>query len=73
MCYNIFVLKGGEQMKYNELIRFLKKNGCKFRDHGTNHDNWISKNGNVFQIPRHSGKEVPIKTLNSILKEAGLK
>lgn len=60
-------------MKYSELKRLLKKNGCKFRDNGTNHENWIGKSGNVFQVPRHNTQEVNPTTLNSILKSAGLK
>jgi predicted RNA binding protein YcfA (HicA-like mRNA interferase family) len=60
-------------MKYNELTRLLKKNGCKFVRHDTNHDRWKSKNGVEFEIPRHSGQEVRPGTLNSILKAAGLK
>lgn len=60
-------------MKYNELTRLLKKNGCKFFRHDTNHDRWISKDGTEFQVPRHSGQEVKVKTLHKILKDAGLK
>ena len=61
-------------MKISELIKLLKKNNCKLYRHKTNHDEWINLNtGNTFLVPRHFGKEVKSGTLDSILKEAGIK
>ena len=61
-------------MKTSELTKLLKKNGCYLTDHGTRHDEWYSpKTGKHFNVPRHSSQDVKIKTLNSILKDAGLK
>ena len=61
-------------MKQSELIRRLKKYGCKFQSHATNHDWWINpENGCRSQIPRHKTQDVPQKTYESILKQLGLK
>ena len=62
-------------MKTSELVKLLKKSGhCHFAEHGKEHDKWHSdKTGKDFMVPRHPGKEIPKGTLNSILKDAGLK
>lgn len=61
-------------MKYSELKKLLKKNGCRFLKDGTRHDIWINeKTGRKFTVPRHQSHEVAESTLNSILKSAGLK
>ncbi|MBQ4418011.1 MAG: type II toxin-antitoxin system HicA family toxin [Synergistaceae bacterium] len=79
MCDNIFNLKlifkqGGEALWYSELERLLKSYGCYPLGKGTKHDKWRSPiNGHNFLIPRHQGKEVPVGTLNDILKDAGIK
>lgn len=62
-------------MKYNELMRKLKKAGC--YDTGREicgHPAWYSpKTGKYFPVSHHGGKEVAKGTLNSILEAAGLK
>ena len=45
-------------MKYSVLTKKLKKGGCQFTEHGTNHDVWYSPiTGKEFQVPRHIGNE----------------
>ncbi len=57
-----------------ELVRKLKKAGCKLESQGTNHEWWINpKTGERFQVPRHRSQDVNPKTLHSILKSAGIK
>lgn len=59
-------------MKYGELIRLLKKNNVYLYRHGQKHDIWYSPITNKkIPIPRHC-KEVPIGTLNNILKDSGI-
>ena len=60
-------------MKTSELIKMLKAHGCVLKHHGSNHDVWISQNNNLIIIPRHSSKEIPKGTAESILKQAGIK
>ena len=61
-------------MKYSELKRLLKQNGCyKVGENGP-HEKWFSPISNkTFPVGRHDGNEVPIGTLNAIVKQAGLK
>lgn len=60
-------------MKTSELLKLLKKNGCYMIRNGSNHDIWFSPTTNKqFAVPRHK-TELKIKTLNNILKDAGLK
>ena len=61
-------------MKTSELIKILKKNGCKLMRHGANHDKWYSPiSDKSFILPRHGSKEVKTGTAQEILKDAGLK
>jgi predicted RNA binding protein YcfA (HicA-like mRNA interferase family) len=61
-------------MKYSEVERKLKKEGCYFISHGTNHDWWYSPISNRrFQIPRHKSAEAKEKTLKSISEQSGVK
>ena len=60
-------------MKTQELIKILRKNGCYISRNGSKHDIWYSVITNKeFTVPRHKA-EIPIGTLNNILKTAGLK
>ena len=60
--------------KVSEVMRMLKKMGCKCDKQGKNHEWWINpKNGKRFQIPRHKSKEINPDTLDDILREADLK
>ncbi len=55
-------------MKVSELIKLLKKNKCKFVEHGKEHDKWFcGKTGKSIMIPRHGSKEIPTGTVNRIL------
>lgn len=62
-------------MKYTELIRKLKKIGCYDTGEQANgHPLWFSPVTNkVFKVSNHGTQEVPRGTLNSIMKDAGLK
>ena len=60
-------------MKTSELIKILKKNGCYIIRNGSRHDIWYSPiTDKQFPVPRHKD-DVKVGTLNSILKDAGLK
>lgn len=61
-------------MKVSELIKILKKHGCKLKRNGGRHNIWYSPiTGNEFAVPRHEAKELKTGTANSILKDAGIK
>ncbi|MCL2018293.1 MAG: type II toxin-antitoxin system HicA family toxin [Oscillospiraceae bacterium] len=61
-------------MKYSELKKLLKKNGCYKISEGSRHENWIEPNsGRTFQVGRHDTEDVKKGTLNRILKDAGIK
>lgn len=67
-CYNKEV-----RMRTQELLKILRKNKCYVLRNGSRHDIWYSEiTGKQFPVPRHKA-EIPNGTLNSILKEAGLK
>ena len=60
-------------MKTSELIKLLRQNGIEFKQHGKRHDLYYSPMTNkTFPVPRHKD-EIKPGTLNSILKDAGLK
>lgn len=60
-------------MKTQELIKLLKKNNCYILRNGSRHDIWYSETTEKeFPVPRRKA-EIPIGTLNNILKDAGLK
>lgn len=62
-------------MKYNELHKLLSKAGCwdTGRQRG-GHPLWYSpKTGNYFKTSNHGSEEVKSGTLNSILRDAGIK
>ena len=70
---NITCYYWGEEMKVSELIRILKRSGCRFVEHGREHDKWHSDTtGKDFRVPRHKSKEIPSGTLKAILKDAGI-
>ena len=59
-------------MNTQELIKLLKRNGCRLDYHGKRHDMWYSrKTDKVFPVPRHK-TEIATGTLKSILKDAGI-
>jgi len=60
-------------MKTSELLKLLKDNGIKLKKHGKKHDLYYSPiTGKTFPVPRHK-TEIASGTLQSILKDAGLK
>jgi predicted RNA binding protein YcfA (HicA-like mRNA interferase family) len=61
-------------VKYSELKRLLKKNGCYFLHEGGNHEIWFSPvTKQPFSVGRHNKEEVSKGTLNAIKKQAGIK
>ncbi len=62
-------------MKYSELEKKLKKNGCyDTGDQMNGHPVWYSPiTKNKFKMSNHKSKEVKKGTLKNILKSAGLK
>lgn len=61
-------------MKINQVLKLLTKDGWYLHRHGKRHDLYRhkTKTGQI-AIPRHKAKEVANGTLESILKDAGLK
>ncbi|MCD4823732.1 MAG: type II toxin-antitoxin system HicA family toxin [Phycisphaerae bacterium] len=61
-------------MKYRQLIKLIEKNGwIKVRQRGSHAQfKHLAKKGLV-TIPMKLNKDVPVGTLNSILKQAGMK
>ena len=63
----------GETMRTQELVKLLRKNRCYVLRNGSRYDIWYSELTNKqFPVPRHKA-EIPIGTLNNILKDAGVK
>jgi len=61
-------------MKYSELKKILRQNGCYKETEGANHEIWFSPiNGNRFPVGRHDNQDVKTGTYNTILKQAGIK
>ncbi|WP_372472643.1 type II toxin-antitoxin system HicA family toxin [Capnocytophaga sp. ARDL2] len=62
-------------MKYSELERLLRKNGCYDTGKQANgHPVWFSPiTGQKFRTSNHKSEEVKIKTLKSISKQSGVK
>jgi len=60
-------------LRYSELKKLLKKNGCSLFREGKSHEIWFSPKTNAyFTVGRHNGEEVATGTLKSIKKDAGL-
>ncbi len=60
-------------MKYSELLKLLKKSNCIVVREGAGHTIWKNPvTGQMFTVGRHKTEEVPIGTLKSILRAAGL-
>lgn len=61
-------------MKYSEVERKLKKAGCYFVRDGKKHPIWFSPiTGKEFQTSRHKSEEVRFGTLQSIVRDSGVK
>ena len=65
--------KRGEAVRYSELVKELKKAGCKVYREGASHSIWYSPiTGQKFPVSRHKTEEIPAGTLKSIRRAAGL-
>lgn len=61
-------------MTTNELVRLLKKHGCRLIAHSKKHDVYKSPiTGAELMVGRHAKEEVPKGTLHKILVDAGIK
>jgi predicted RNA binding protein YcfA (HicA-like mRNA interferase family) len=61
-------------MRYGELEKIIKKNGCYYLKDGSNHEIWYSEiTKRQFPFSRHKSQEVPTGTLKAIKKQAGIK
>lgn len=61
-------------MKASEVIQLLKKHGWfQVAQKGSHKHFKHEKLKGKVTVPHHKGKEIPIGTLNAILKQAGLK
>ena len=62
----------GDTIETSEVIKKLKKNGCYFVEHKSNHDSWYSPiNKKYFMVPRHP--KMPRITALNIYKQAAIK
>lgn len=60
-------------MKTSELLKLFKQHNIVLEEHGKKHDMYYSPiTEKKFPVPRHKS-EIKVGTLNSILKDAGLK
>lgn len=61
-------------MKYSEVERKLKKAGCYYVRDGRKHPIWYSPiTGKEFQTSHHKSEEVKFGTLQSIIRDSGVK
>ena len=66
--YHYFII-----MKFSEFYKILEKNGWK-RSEGKKHAIYTHPDFDYFiPVGRHPSKEIPIGTLNKMMKDAGLK
>lgn len=73
-CYNEYIGRGDAMKSYSskELIKLIEKNGWYLvHTRGSHHQFKHPTKPNRVTIP-HPKKDVPIKTVKSILKQAGL-
>ena len=61
-------------MKYRQVPRILKEDGWLLKETKGSHEQYIHsvKKGKV-TLPFHGDKDIPIRTLTSIFKQAGIK
>ena len=61
-------------MTYNELVRYIKKQGRQLIANGSRHDVYINhKTGGKARVLRHGTQEAKTGTLNAMLTDLGLK
>ena len=60
-------------MKFSELKKLLRANGCIMHHEGTNHEIWYSPiTKKTFPVGRHRTEDVATGTLKAILKQSGI-
>jgi predicted RNA binding protein YcfA (HicA-like mRNA interferase family) len=60
-------------VKFSELKKILRGNGCYLCKEGQKHEKWYSPiTGKYFRVGRHNTDDVKKGTLNSILTDAGI-
>ncbi|MBP5488539.1 MAG: type II toxin-antitoxin system HicA family toxin [Bacteroidales bacterium] len=60
-------------MKYSELRRMLRAQGCYPIRQGSNHEIWYSPiTERKFPVGRHEAEEVYLRTLKDIVKQSGI-
>jgi len=61
-------------MNYKQLTRRLSELGCEFaRQAPGSHEVWRNQKNHTYAIvPRHSGRDIPIGTLRSVLRQLGI-
>lgn len=69
----VIIISGGEEMRFREIEKLLLDDGWIFKNSKGSHNQYVhpTKKGKV-TIPNHRG-DLDMKTVNSILKQAGLK
>ncbi len=72
LCDIIYIVKAVRKLTFKEVEKLLKANGWKYKSTNGSHYNYVNDKGEKIPVPRHSG-DIPKGTLNSILKQAGLK
>ena len=61
-------------MKYSELKKILRQNGCYKVSEGANHEIWCSPiTCKTFPVGRHNTQDVRKGMQSTILKQAGIK
>lgn len=61
-------------MKVSEFRRKIEAIGCFVKRHGARHDIYYSPmTGETFPLSRHASEEIPLGTLSSMSKKAGLR
>jgi predicted RNA binding protein YcfA (HicA-like mRNA interferase family) len=71
---SLFLIDQLQKMKYSELERKLKKEGCYEDGIMNGHPLWYSpKTDKYFKMGHHKSQEIAKGTLKSILKDAGIK
>ena len=69
----IYLLQDSVGKSHCYIAMRFSLNKCYVLRNGSRHDIWYSENTNrQFAVPRHK-TEIPIGTLNNILKDAGVK
>ncbi|MCL2044367.1 MAG: type II toxin-antitoxin system HicA family toxin [Treponema sp.] len=62
-------------MKYSELKRFLRNQGCYCYGEGSRYEKWMNPavKGAITVIGRHDKEEIKTGTLNGILEDLNIK